>query len=46
MCATFTRNPCTTIASFYSLTNTSDESAFTTFYDELSSLARPILKDI
>ena len=40
ICATFNGNPCTTIVSCYSPTNASDESDITTFYNELSSLAR------
>ena len=37
-------NPSTTIISCYSPTNVSEETELITFYDELSSLARSILK--
>ena len=42
ICATFNDNPCTVIISCHSLTNTSDKSDLTTFYNELSSLVRHI----
>ena len=45
MCATFNGNPCTMIVFYSSLSNTSDKSDITTFYDEQSSLARHIAKD-
>ena len=44
MCATFNGNPYTTIVSYYSPITASDETDITTFYDELSSLARHIHK--
>ena len=37
--ATFNGNPRTTIISYYSLTNVSEETELIAFYDELSSLA-------
>ncbi len=44
MAATFNGNPKATIISCYSPTNVSEESELVTFYDELSSLVRSILK--
>ena len=44
MAATFTGNPRATIISCYSPTNVSEETELVTFYDELSSLVRNILK--
>ena len=41
---TFNGNPSTTIFSCYSPTNVSEETDLITFYDELSSLVRSILK--
>ena len=46
MVATFNGNPSTTIISFYSPTNASDETDRITFYDELSCLVRSIPKHI
>ena len=44
MCATFNGNISTRIVSFYSSTNTRDETDVTTFYNELSSLVCHIPK--
>ena len=44
MAATFNGNPRATIISCYSPTNVSEENELVTFYDELSSLVRSILK--
>ena len=44
MVATFNGNPRATIISCYSPTNVSEETELVTFYDELSSLVRSILK--
>ena len=44
MVATFNGNSCTTIISYYSPTNASDETDLITFYNELSSLVRSIPK--
>ena len=44
MVATFNGNPSTTIISCYSPTNVSEETELITFYDELFSLVRSILK--
>ena len=44
MVATFNGNPGTTIISSYSPTNTSDETDLDTFYNELSTLVRSVLK--
>ena len=44
MAATFNGNPRATIISCYSPTNVSEETELVTFYDELSSLVRSILK--
>ena len=44
MAATFNGNPRATIISSYSLTNVSEKTELVTFYDELSSLVRSILK--
>ena len=44
MVATSNSNPSTTIIYCYSPTNTSDETDLITFYNELSSLIRSILK--
>ena len=44
MAATFNGNPRATIISCYSPTNVSEEIELVTFYDELSSLVRSILK--
>ena len=44
MAATFNGNPRATIISGYSSTNVSEETELVTFYDELSSLVRSILK--
>ena len=43
-CATFDVNLCTTIDSYYSPTNDRDETDITTFYNELTSHVRHILK--
>ena len=44
MVATFNGNPWATIVSCYNPTNVSEETELATFYDELSSLVRSILK--
>ena len=44
MCASFNDNPCTTIVSCYSSTNSSKEMGIVTFFDELSSLVQHIPK--
>ena len=44
MVATFNGNPSTTTISWYRPTNVSDETDFTAFYNELSSLVRNIPK--
>ena len=44
MAATFNGNPRATISSCYSPTNVSEETELVTFYNELSSLVRSILK--
>ena len=44
MVAKFNGNTCTAIVSCYSPTNASEETDFITFYNELSSLIRCILK--
>ena len=44
MAATFNGNPKATIISCYSSTNVSEETELVTFYEELSSLVRSILK--
>ena len=44
ICASFNGNPCTTIISYYSLTNASTETVIIIFY-KLSSLVRHIPKD-
>ena len=44
LAATFNGNPRATIISCYSPTNVSEETNLVTFYDELSSLVRIILK--
>ena len=44
MAATFNGNPKATIISCYSPTNVSEETELVTFYEELSSLVRSILK--
>ena len=42
--ATYNRNPCTTIVSNYSPTNTDEESGMTTIFDDLYSFPRQNLK--
>ena len=44
MCASFNEKPCESITSFNSPSNASDETEIITFYNDLSSLIRRILK--
>ena len=44
MCTSFKSNLCTTIISYYSLSNANDETVIITIYQELSSLVRHISK--
>ena len=45
MCVSFNGNPCTTIVSYYSPNNASDETVIITFNNNLYPLVRHIPKD-